>query len=302
MHFTLSDALARGHGTERSFLCPVHEDSRPSASLNVIKQVWYCYTCGAHGSLTGEDALIEPDYNQLKRWLSDKLEENRVYPEAWLARWTAGPVHPYWLGRVGSAAAAHFKLGFDPERNAGTYPLRDEGNAVLGVVRRSLDRSDDGPRYHYPRGVDVGRLLFNYSPRARRDVVLVEGALDAIALWNAGVDAFAIYGSKLSPEQVRLIDRVDPDRIYTCYDNDDAGYKAYKMTEDAFRHRLVSRVTWPASWGKDVDEIGLKHVRQVVPEHLQSDLACVRSSSWNSKTPSTTTSTPRRMRIVRAPS
>ena len=91
---TLTEAVSRGHGTERPFLCPVHTDSRPSASLNMHKKVWYCYTCGARGSLTGEAALVEPDYEEMRRWLMEKLEEKRVYPEAWLSRWGAGPVHP----------------------------------------------------------------------------------------------------------------------------------------------------------------------------------------------------------------
>ena len=305
--WTLHEALIYGKGVERPFLCPVHGDSRPSASLNTVKQVWFCYTCGAKGGLTGEDALIEPDYEVMKKWFAEKMEENRVYPESWLSRFDAGPVHQYWTERVGDEAARHHRLGYDPERDAVTYPLRDEGGAVLGVVRRPFD--PDGPKYVYPKGVDVGRLLFNYSPEHRPFVVLVEGALDAITLWNQGVTAFAIYGSHISPEQVRLIDRIDPDRIYTAYDNDDAGYKATYETERAFRHRMISELKWPRSWGKDVGELSETHLKKVLAPLASDDLACIESPSWRSPASakrterrtirsSRSTSKPRRLRIV----
>jgi hypothetical protein len=259
---TLAEAVRWGRGVERSFLCPVHGDTRPSASLNIVKGQWYCYTCGAKGKLGGEALLAEPDYAVMKLWLDRKLGEGTTYPESWLSRWDSGPVHPYWIERVGEPAARAFRLGFDSEVDAVTYPLRDPTGQVLGVVRRAL--GGDGPKYRYPTGVDVGRLLFNYTPTHRQTVVLTEGALDAIALWRSGVEAFAIYGSRLSEHQVRLIDRIDPEYIYTCYDADDAGWEAYRMTERAFKHRLVSRLTWPKAWGKDIDEIGEVRREKVV--------------------------------------
>src|SRR3954471_2388826 len=159
---TLAEALRWGHGIERSFLCPEHGDSRPSASVNIMKGKWYCYTCHAHGELNGEALLAEPDYLSMKIWLDQKLEEDRVYPESWLNQYDAGVIHPYWHERVGDLAARRFRLGTDPNRDAVTYPLRGPCGEVLGVVRRNLG-SSEGPKYVYPRGIDVGRLLFNYQ-------------------------------------------------------------------------------------------------------------------------------------------
>ena len=223
-----------------------------------------CYTCGAHGHLGGEALLAEPDYESTKRWLESELAEPTVYPESWLNRYDAGPIHWYWTERVGDDAARAFRLGYDAEADAVTYPLRDPCGRVLGVVRRPL--GGDGPKYKYPWGVDMGRLLFNYTPDQREVVVLCEGALDAIALWNSGVHAFAIYGSQLSVDQVNLIDRIDPTTIYTCYDADDAGRKVHLQTCQLFRHRLVSRLTWPRAWGKDIDEIGPTRRQRVLSE------------------------------------
>jgi hypothetical protein len=300
---TLSEALVYGHGVERAFLCPVHGDSRPSASVNTIKKVWYCYSCGAHGNLGGEALLAEPDYEVMKNWITERLEEGHVYPESWLSRWDAGPVHPYWTERVGEGAARCFRLGFDAERRAVTYPLRDPSGGVLGVVRRPL-QGDRGPKYLYPTGVDVGRLLFNYSPDHTTQVVLVEGALDAIALWNVGVHAMAIYGSRLSEHQVKLIERIDPLEVWTCFDRDDAGWEAHKLTERSFRHRLVGRLTWPKAWGKDIDELSVDRRRVVVQGLVSDDVPCIESEPCEShptnRTPSSW-STCRRGRLAIRP-
>jgi len=269
---TLAEALRFGRGVERSFLCPEHGDSRPSASVNIVKGKWFCYTCHAHGDLTGEARLIEPDYETTKLWIDRKLATGKVYPESWLNRWDAGPVHPYWVGRVGEAAARVFRLGTDPEANAVTYPLRDPTGAVLGVVKRSLGADW---KYRYPLGVDVSRLLFNYTPDHREAVVLVEGALDAISLHNVGVHAFAIYGSRLSEAQVMLIRKIDPEYIYTCYDLDDAGWLAHRDTERAFTERLVSRLTWPKGWGGDIDEIGATRRTEVVHDLVSSGVTAI---------------------------
>lgn len=221
--------------------------------------------------------LVEPDYAQMKLWLDSKLAEGTVYPESWLNQYDAGEVHPYWRQRVGEAAARVFRLGYDALADAVTYPLRDPTGQVLGVVRRPLH--GEGPKYSYPAGVNVGRLLFQYTPAHRDAVVLVEGALDAIALWNVGVEAFAIYGSRLSEDQTRLIRRIDPTYVYTCYDLDKAGWKAHCETEAAFRDRMVGRLSWPRAWGKDIDEIGATRRREVVDDLVSQGLACIESSA-----------------------
>jgi DNA primase len=121
----------------------------------------------------------------------------------------------------------------------------------------------------------VGRLLFQYTPAHRDAVVLVEGALDAIALWNVGVYALAIYGSRFSAEQAHLIDRIDPTYVFTCFDLDAAGWRAHVETERAFKHRLVDRLTWPKGWGSDIDEIGETHRKHVVDDLVSSGLAVI---------------------------
>jgi len=38
-------------GREQSIICPVHDERRASASLNLDKELWNCLACGAAGSV-----------------------------------------------------------------------------------------------------------------------------------------------------------------------------------------------------------------------------------------------------------
>ena len=138
-------------------------------------------------------------------------------------QYTAGDDAPLLGARVGAEAARHFGLGYDAESDAVTYPLRKPSGELVGVVRRPV-QPGEGPKYLYPRNVDIGHCLFNYDGDGTDVVVLVEGALDAIAFWNIGVEAWAIYGSRFSEHQLLLIDRVDPTYVVTAFDNDEAGF------------------------------------------------------------------------------
>lgn len=225
---SLQEALTRGLGRERSFLCPVHDDRHASASVNVAKGVWVCYTCAAHGSV---DGVIETDDDHFMSDIEDLLGgELHTYTERWLDQFDVGPVHPYWLSRFSEAACRHFRLGYDHQRTihgvhmpSPCYPMRDATGTVLGVVYRNL-KTD--PKYLYPSGVVKSALLFNYSPAARTSVVLVEGAMDAVACWEVGHQAFALYGSTLHPSQIRLLCRTGVMRVVLAMDNDKAGERA----------------------------------------------------------------------------
>lgn len=50
---------------EKSILCPVHDDSKKSASVNSEKGVWVCYACHAAGSgiqiIMARENLTYPD-------------------------------------------------------------------------------------------------------------------------------------------------------------------------------------------------------------------------------------------------
>lgn len=230
---------------------PAHKDRSPSASVNVEKGVWCCYSCGAGGRL---DSLLRgvriadpsPDRNleAVEEALSGVLPP-REFPESWLGLYLAGDRPDYWRSRFSDPAIDHFGLGFDYESGCPTYPLRSESGALIGLVRRNLD--GQGAKYVYPKHIKTHDLLFHWEhwdDERRGPLVLVEGAMDVVALWEAGVFAMGIYGSRLSDRQAKMVSRLYPEYVVCAFDNDSAGRSSTERVKEMLPHMPIYTVPW----------------------------------------------------------
>jgi len=247
---TLQEAVSNGKGTERQFNCHIHDDRNASASVNVIKGKWVCYACGASGDI---DVDIDPQ--DLRKQVHDLLNAPEIvpYPESWLVLYS-GPCE-YWEKRFSAEAIQNFNLGFDPSLEMPCYPLRTPSGVIHGLVYRNNDYQSKR-KYKYPWGVQIQNYLFNYSFGAVSTVVLVEGAADAIALWEVGITAFAIYGTRPSSRQMDLVRKLDPKRVVCAYDQDRAGREAAVKTRRLFKDSAELVIAcWDADDGKDPDEL-----------------------------------------------
>jgi hypothetical protein len=225
---SLEEALTLGTGIERSFPCPVHDDRNPSASVNSTTGYWYCYTCGAWGQADMDRLEFDPlSVHYTVRRIVERMEQaHQSYPEGWLSVFDAAGPGEYWLSRFGRPACEHFRLGQTADRDAATIPMRGDDGEVLGVIRRDLTGA--GQKYKYPHGVDVTRHIFDLHRKDTETLIVTEGATDTVAAWEAGFPhGVALYGSRLSRTQAKLIKKYAPSRIICAQDQDQAGEAAY---------------------------------------------------------------------------
>lgn len=237
---SLEDALAASDDPrwERPFRCPVHADRHASASVNVQKGLWVCYACQGRGSTQG----LEFDLSFDPKYIEELMAEPRTHPDTLMATYTAWQ-HPYWTSRFSSEAIAHFELGYDPDSDRPCYPLRDMYGRLLGVVTRNL--TDEGPKYKYPSGIKSHQMLWNYTPEPRDWVILCEGAMDVVAVWEAGFDALGIFGSHLSRRQLELVRGLRPMKVILAFDNDHAGKNCTKAAQELIgREYEISVFDW----------------------------------------------------------
>lgn len=261
---------------------PEHDNKNtPSASVNVSKGLWVCYSCGRGGSieaLLDGTPIADPSTSELLDCVEANLQlaeaaghtDTKHYSESWLRIFQSrSGCHPYWQQRgFSQSTVEHFSLGYEYETDCVTYPLRDVDGSVMGIVKRRLD--DGRPKYKYPKGVDVHSLLFRYHEAPYgAPIVLVEGALDSIALYEVGVFALGIYGSRLSESQEHLIIRLNPSVVIAAYDNDDAGREALRQLVEDTDIGLISRVK-RVNWASYV---GVKDVADLIPTQRQSLVA-----------------------------
>jgi DNA primase len=255
MLITLDQALAKGHGQWRSFTCPKHDDTNPSARVNVNTGKWVCMVCGAKGTTQG----YTPDVDLLLDQAMETLDYLSLEKsESWLDQFDSGPVHDYWIARFEEETSRTYRLGWDGFKDQPCYPIRAMNGRPLGVVHRNID-DPGGPKYRYPKGVRKTELLFGVPELVQTDVlVLVEGAMDVCAVRQAGHDAIGSYGSLLDDKQVKQIVALGPRIVWIAYDMDRAGHLGASKAEWALNLAgvLTRRLFWSDRF-KDLGEMDL---------------------------------------------
>lgn len=143
-----------------------------------------------------------------------------------------------------------------------TLLWRDAAGRAIGIAARSILPPDDlkakgAPKYLYSYGLEKGQGLVGMdSARGERQLILVEGPLDALYLQSLGVKAVALGGTSLSPAQVKALQANRTKEIILALDSDKAGQDA---TEKAIQTLRLSRMrmyvlSLPPGY-KDPDEL-----------------------------------------------
>lgn len=162
---------------------------------------------------------------------------------------------------------------YDRFRGRLIFPLRDVRGQIVGFSGRFIDEkvypeesrrgakyinSPETPVYH--KGQHLYGIFENRADIHKSDrVVLMEGEVDAISSWQAGIrNVLAVKGTALTPEQVKLVRRFTRN-ITMSLDSDSAGWSALKRSLPILEnHNINIRVAITPPEYKDPDEMALK--------------------------------------------
>lgn len=274
-------------GDERICPCPFHKDGgKPNLYANARSGLYFCHACGAKGHV--DKGNNKTDDEQRCLWVQDGIEELRnprksktpTYDDTWLDRFDHR--HDFWEARGFSDEIVQaFRLGYDPSTDMLTIPIRTSAGAVVGVVRRRTPEQVQAglrPKYLYPTGFKMGRMLFAADRIAEAGVTkvaLVEGALDAVACWAAGVPAMALFGARLSVDQSKLIKRLGVNTVVCMTDNDGAGDAAVHSVKETLTGTTVLVGWYRDGWPKDPGELTIKQRK------LMFDTAVTYAKAWS---------------------
>ena len=186
---------------------------------------------------------------------------------------------------------------YDRFRNRVIIPIADERGRIVAFGGRAL--GDAQPKYLNTAETPVfnkRKLLFGLD-RAHRAVasegaaIVVEGYMDAIAAWEAGVqNVVATLGTSFTSDHAALLLRRAP-RIVFCYDSDAAGQEATLRALAAVRGRAAEVRVLLLPDGKDPDEyvrthgaetavpapaFRLRHVRSHMTDSVEGRRAALR--------------------------
>ena len=182
--------------------------------------------------------------------------------------------HPYWKKRgiTDEYIIELFDLGYDKDKDAITFPVRDERGNCLFVARRSVSSKF----FNYPQGVEkplYGLYEITANIKHRSDIlkpeyvypseiIVCESMIDCILLCQAGHWAVALngLGNALQFNQLRAL----PCRkLILATDNDEAGQDARKRIRQEIKNKLITEIEFPKDI-KDIGECTKEQVRDIL--------------------------------------
>lgn len=150
---------------------------------------------------------------------------------------------------------------YDKFRNRVIFPIINTGGKVIGFGGRAID-PDDNPKYLNSPESKVfqkknnlyGLNLSRQSVGKENYIILVEGYMDVIGLYQSGIENVAAsLGTALTENQARLIKRYTRDVILS-YDADSAGRAAALRGLEILKKEDCKVKVLHVTDGKDPDE------------------------------------------------
>lgn len=174
--------------------------------------------------------------------------------------------HPYLERRgISEAVQRMFKIGYDKRSKAVTIPWFDQAGRLANVKYR---RTDSKIFWYYKGGKPLRDLIFGINhiyARRDRQAVLVEGEVDALYLWTAGIPAIAIGGSAFTDEKADVIIRSPIERLLIATDNDAVGLRIRNEVKKKMTGSIdLEDVILPEQY-KDVNNIcSIEELRKIM--------------------------------------
>ncbi|NTE86887.1 DNA primase [Agrobacterium rubi] len=192
-------------------------------------------------------------------------------------------------------------VSYDRFRDRIMFPILSSREKVIAFGGRAM-AADAMAKYLNSNETELfhkGNVLYNFA-RARRatqssgTVIAVEGYMDVIALYQAGVEnAVAPLGTALTDNQLELLWKMSPQPVL-CFDGDGAGIRAASRAADlALPHikpgRSVSFALLPD--GKDPDDL-VRHEGRAPFDRVLAEAKPLAAMIWSRETASVTFDTP----------
>ena len=156
------------------------------------------------------------------------------------------------------------------------FPIHNLDGKVVGFIGRVFD-SNGSPKYLGSKESTIYKkrqLLFNYHRakehvKLNRELVIVEGTMDAIRLYINGVkNVVALMGTALAKEQIEIIKKLRC-KVILMLDNDEAGEKATYENAISLEQANIDVFVVRLSGQKDPDEYILKNGIDAIEKNIK---------------------------------
>jgi DNA primase len=264
---------------------PLYRDSSNATSLSIDKKTgnWIDFSAGKKGNLIElvQLTLNLKNVDEAKNILTSKfafipkkfeykeeIKMQKTYPKDSLSFMIKD--HSYWLNRgISQNTLDLFQGGVFESgkfKNRYVFPIFNAKGELVGGSGRDLSGQSlvkwkhlgEKSSWLYP--LFINREII----KEKKEVILVESIGDCLSLWEAGFrNTMVIFGLFLSPEVLKALLGLDPDRIIISLNDDsaknDAGNKAVKEIKKVLmRHFDSSQIIVNFPLRKDFNEMLLE--------------------------------------------
>lgn len=168
----------------------------------------------------------------------------------------------------------------DRFRDRVMFPIINRNNKIIGFGARAF--GDEKPKYLNSRETPIfhkGNNVFNMNiisrESTRERIILVEGYMDVISLYNSGINySVASLGTSLTIDQANIIKKMAKD-IYICYDSDNAGINATSRAIDIFLEVSVKPKIIELEGGLDPDDFIKKYGMEGFENKIKSAISYI---------------------------
>ena len=161
-----------------------------------------------------------------------------------------------------------------------TFPLWDKDGNIVGFSARIYRGEKDASKYMNSKETKIfkkGETLYNYlnakdEAKRKKEIVVVEGFMDAIRLMVSGVtNVVALQGTAMTTEQISLLKKLRA-KVILCLDNDNAGLLATANNGEELVKNGVETFVIRLSGEKDPDEYIVANGKEAFLENLEHPL------------------------------
>lgn len=269
--------------------CPCHKDGferRPSCTVAISTETdlepgfAHCFTCGYSAPLTQliTDVFNEDDISFGEEWIRERFGTTLVssveyLPEIVLEKPKIEKTfldesilteydyyHPYmWHRKLSKEVVDMFRVGYDKNRDAITFPVYDEKHRLVMVTARSVNTK----RFWIPADVQKPvYLLYHLLENNIKTAYVCESQINALYMWSLGYCSCALFGTG-SETQYETLRKCGIRNFITCFDGDEAGQRgAYRFRKNIPKDCFITDIHLPA--GKDVNDLSAEEIKNLL--------------------------------------
>lgn len=241
---------------------PLYRDSDNDTVLRIYKDTgfWVDFKENISGDFPSliKKTLRLDDEEQAKKWLKEKnylftksdisekpkIKESKIFEKDLLLK--LEKKHEYWIERnVKEDTLSLFQGGLAKAgkmKNRYVFPIFNSKKEIVGFSGRDVTNTSkikwkhlgDKSTWCYPSFLNINTL------KQSKEVYLIESIGDCLSLWDAGTqNTIVTFGLEISTSILNLLLKLDPNKIYISFNNDNENNRAGNKAAEKSKNKLL---------------------------------------------------------------